>query len=92
MGYREEQIEIVGLETVGELVKEDILDADKGDKAAGLIERILKKEEAKLEALDQEAKELMKRHAEQMWRQGVDQNVMFRKIRAKLADEKGIVL
>ncbi len=89
---RDEQIELIVSGIVEELLEKDIIEKDNAFHCADILETVMKKEKELVEELNQEANELMKEYSDKMWQEGVNQRVMFQKIRQKLAKERDIVI
>ena len=58
----------------------------------GLIENVINDEMERAAELDDEVREILKEHYEQMRASGLNYDEMFRKVKSKLAAERGIVL
>ena len=58
----------------------------------GLVENVINDELEQEEKLDAEVRGILAQHYEEMRRSGVSYDEMFRKVKHKLAKEKGIVL
>lgn len=58
----------------------------------GFVENIIEDEMERTAALDDEVREILREHYEQMRSGGLNYDEMFRKVKAKLAAERGIVL
>ena len=59
---------------------------------AGLVENVIEEEMERAAALDDEVREILNEHYEQMRASGLNYDEMFRKVKSKLASERGIVL
>ena len=77
---------------VADLIKEKKISVHDDRMIIGLVENVIE-DEMELEAqLDEEVREVLSEYYEQMRASGVSYDEMFRKVKAQLAKEKGIVL
>lgn len=77
---------------MADLVKEKKVSVHDDRLLAGLIEHTIEDEMDVEAQLDEEVREVLSEHYEQMRAGGVSYDEMFRKVKAKLARDKGIVL
>ncbi|UCF81682.1 MAG: DUF507 family protein [Acidobacteriota bacterium] len=87
-----EQMELVASEVVERLLAAGCLSKAHAEEAYTLVRRVLESEKALDDALDQEARDLMRQHSAGVWQDGMDSQALHRKIKRKLAEEKGVVV
>jgi hypothetical protein len=77
---------------VGELLASKLVEVDNRGRIAGVVENIILADLEREEQLEEEARELLNRHYEQVRASGAEYYELFRKVKEKLAKEKGIIL
>ena len=77
---------------VAALAREKLVSSDDESRLAGLVENVIIADLEAEERLDEEARELLSRHYEQVRDSGAHYRKLFNKIKAKLAKERGIIL
>jgi hypothetical protein len=87
-----EQMDLVASEVVERLLAAGCLSKAHAQEAYELVRKVLESEKALDDALDQEARELIRKHSAGVWQEGVDSQSLHRKIKRKLAEEKGVVV
>ena len=88
-----EQIDLVASEVVERMLADGCLSKAHAEEAYTLVRKVLESEKALDEALDQEARELMRQHSTGgVWQEGLDSQAVHRKIKRKLAEAKGVVV
>lgn len=85
-------ISYIAESVVADLIKEKKIIISDDRMIIGLIENTIEDEIEKEAFLDDEVREVLAEHYEVMRSTGVSYDEMFRKVKAKLARDKGIVL
>ena len=77
---------------VGELLSGGLIEMDDRDRIARIVENVVLDDLEAEERLEEEARELINRHYEQMRAEGAEYYVLLRKVKEKLARDKGMIL
>ena len=74
------------------LARETLGSIDDESRLAGLVENVIVADLEAEERLDEEARELLSQHYEQVRASGAHYRELFNKVKAKLAKDRGIIL
>jgi hypothetical protein len=85
-------IEFIAESIIADLERDNIIAVDDDRLLIGLVENIIEQEMDLERELDEEVREILADHYEQMRSAGMSYDDMFRKVKAQLAQEKDIVL
>ncbi len=85
-------MELVASEVVERMLAAGCLSKAHAEEAYTLVRKVLESEKALDDALDQEARDLIRQHSAGVWRDGLDSQAVHRKIKRKLAEAKGVVV
>jgi hypothetical protein len=77
---------------VGELLANKLVEIDDRERIVGVVENIVTADLEREDLLEEEARELINRHYEQVRASGAEYYELFRKVKEKLAKDKGIIL
>ena len=77
---------------VAALVREKLVASDDESRLAGLVENVIVADLEAEERLDEEARELLSQHYEQVRASAANYRELFNKVKAKLAEDRGIIL
>lgn len=77
---------------IGDLLRAGLLVCNDRERLAGMVQNIIVEDLEREDRLDEEARELLSRHYELVRSSGAEYEALFRKVKARLADEKGIIL
>ncbi len=92
MRLSKNQIAHLAYTIVKHLVSQEKIIVDDKNKLIQDIERVLTEEFALEDQLDNEVKSILSKHIDEIRRGNLEYNEMFRKVKQRLAKEKGIVL
>ena len=92
MRLSKNQIAHLAYTIVKHLVSQDKIIVDDKNRLIQDIERVLTEEFALEDQLDNEVKSILSKHIDEIRRGNLEYNEMFRKVKQRLAKEKGIVL
>jgi hypothetical protein len=87
-----DEIEYVSRKIVKTLVGEGKLEVDSQPRLAEAIAHVLTEELSQEDRLNEEVREVLVRHADEMQRSNITYTEMFKMVKRKLAKEKGIIL
>jgi hypothetical protein len=85
-------IEFVAESVITDLERDNMITVHDDRLLIGLVENIIEQEMDLEKELDEEVREILADHYEQIRTTGMSYDDMFRKVKAQLAKEKGIVL
>ncbi len=92
MRLSKNQIAHLAYTIVKHLVSQEKIIVDDKNKLIQDIEQVLTEEFALEDQLDNEVKSILSKHIDEIRRGNLEYNEMFRKVKQRLAKEKGIVL
>ena len=92
MRLHKEQIHSIAVDIVDNLVKEDLIIADDPQAFKAKIIELITGELRLEDKLNDDVKEILSQHGDQIMRHEVDYFEVFKMIKAKLAKERDIVL
>ena len=87
-----EQMDLVASEVVERMLAAGCLSKAHAEEAYTLVRKVLESEKALDDALDQEARDLIRQHSTGVWQDGMDSQAVHRKIKRKLAEAKGVIV
>jgi len=86
------EIEFISRKIVKTLVAEEALEVDSEAPVVEGLAKVITDELAIEDRLNEEVREVLIQHADEMQRQNITYTEMFNKLKRKMAKEKGIVL
>jgi len=86
------EIEFIARKIVKTLVAEEVLEVDAEGPVVEGLAKVVADELAVEDRLNEEVREVLIQHSEEMQRQNITYTEMFNKLKRKMAKEKGIVL
>ncbi|HEY3121887.1 MAG TPA: DUF507 family protein [Vicinamibacteria bacterium] len=87
-----EEIEYISRKMVKTLVGEGKLEVDSQPRVAEAIARVITDELSQEDRLNEEVREVLVRHSDEMQRSNITYTEMFKMVKRKLAKEKGFIL
>ena len=87
-----DQVEFLGRKIVKTLVREEKLEVDSETRVAEAITRALTEDLQVEDRLNDEVREVLTQHANEIERSNITYSEMFKMVKRKLAKEKGIIL
>jgi hypothetical protein len=87
-----DQVEFLGRKIVKTLVREEKLEVDSENRVAEAIARALTEDLQVEDRLNDEVREVLTQHANEIERSNITYSEMFKMVKRKLAKEKGIIL
>lgn len=87
-----DQVEFLGRKIVKTLVREEKLEVDSETRVAEAIARALTEDLQVEDRLNDEVREVLTQHANEIERSNITYSEMFKMVKRKLAKEKGIIL
>ena len=87
-----DQVEFLGRKIVKTLVREEKLEVDSENRVAEAITRALTEDLQVEDRLNDEVREVLTQHANEIERSNITYSEMFKMVKRKLAKEKGIIL
>jgi hypothetical protein len=85
-------VNFIAESVAAELEHEKVVSFHDDRMIVGLVENVINAEMEREAELDEEVRAILSRHYEEMRRGGLNYDEMFRKVKAQLARERGIVL
>ena len=92
MRLTNEQIEVIANRVVRGLAKRDFLEVDSPDEVEKAVQQVISEELRVEDRLNDEVRELMREHIDQIRRADVEYHEMFKVIKSRLAREREIIL
>jgi hypothetical protein len=87
-----DQVEFIGRKIVKTLVREGKLEVDSETRVAEVLAHALTEDLQVEDRLNDEVREVLVQHANEMERSNITYSEMFKMVKRKLAKEKGIIL
>ena len=87
-----DQVEFLGRKIVKTLVREEKLEVDSETRVAEVLAHALTEDLQVEDRLNDEVREVLVQHANEMERSNITYSEMFKMVKRKLAKEKGIIL
>jgi len=87
-----DEIEYISRKIVKTLVSEGKLEVDSGARLVESIVRVITEEMSVEDRLNEEVRDVLVRHSDEMQRSNITYTEMFKMVKRKLAREKGIIL
>ena len=87
-----DQVEFLGRKIVKTLVREEKLEVDSVTRVAEAVTRALTEDLQIEDRLNDEVREVLTQHANEIERSNITYSEMFKMVKRKLAKEKGIIL
>ncbi len=92
MRLNKNQIEHMAFNIVRTLINEEKIIVEDRNKLVEKIENIITEEFMREDELDQEVRKILSEHMDQIRKENIEYQTMFRMIKTKLAKERNIVL
>lgn len=92
MALHPQLVEFLAESVIADLEREGAIKVADDRQIIGLVENVIEDEMERVMSLDDEVREILNEHYEQMRSSGLNYDEMFRKVKSKLAAERGIVL
>jgi len=92
MRFSKKQIAHLSMTIVRQLIKEERTILEDKNRLIEDIEAVITEEFMREDELDEETKKILSDHIDEIRRSNIEYNEIFRKVRKKLAEEKGMVL
>lgn len=93
MRLRKEMIEYISKRIVESLVKRKMIETEiETEKIEGKIAQIITDDLLVEDKLNEEVKELLRKHIDDVYKGDIDYSKMFNMIKTKLAKERGLIL
>ncbi len=92
MRFSKKQIAHLSMTIVRQLIKEGRTILEDKNRLIEDIEAVITEEFMREDELDEETKKILSDHIDEIRRSNIEYNEIFRKVRKKLAKEKGMVL
>jgi len=92
MRLRYEHIEMIANRVVRGLAKRDMLEVEEPDEIEQVVANVIAEDLRVEDDLNEEVRELMRQHMDQIRRADVEYHEMFKVIKARLAKERDIIL
>jgi len=86
------QIDLLSYEIVKHLVKEGLIEADNVDRQTEKVVNVITEELMVEDKLNQEAREILSKHTDELRRKEITYYEMFKMIKAKLVKDRKIIL
>lgn len=92
MRLRREQVEVISYRVVSELRRAGLITVDDPDDLEARVRQIIVDDLEAEEELNEEVRQIMRQHNDRIRRADVQFHEMFRAIKARLAEERGLIL
>lgn len=85
-------IEIIAFNIINQLKEKELIDVKNMEEATELIEKVITEELLIEDKLDEEVRKILSKHMDLLQKENIDYHEAFKKIKAKLAKERDIIL
>ena len=92
MRLRKEMIEYLSKKIVESLLEKEMIEAENKEKLAGAVSQVITDDLIVEDKLNEEVRELLSQHIDEVYKGNVDYSRMFNMIKTKLAKERGLIL